>query len=119
MPSLSPATDAALPTFAALGRRGLEVRVRVTPRAQAERIDGLIADADGRSRLKVAVTEAADRGRANEAVVAALARAWGLPKSALAIVAGTTDRRKTLLLAGDAADLRRRLAGWCRANGLG
>lgn len=108
-----------LPSFVSPGRCGLEVRVRVTPRARADRIDGVIADADGRLRLKVAVTEAAERGRANEAVIAALARAWDLPKSTLAVVAGATDRRKTLVLAGDADALRQRLANWCRDRGFG
>ncbi|WP_317629034.1 bifunctional methylenetetrahydrofolate dehydrogenase/methenyltetrahydrofolate cyclohydrolase FolD [Defluviicoccus vanus] len=88
-------------TVFAPARHGLEVRLRVTPRAQSARIDGLIADADGRYRLKIAVTEAADRGRANDAVIAALAREWQLPKSTLAIVAGATDRRKTLAVAGE------------------
>lgn len=111
--------EAVLPSFVSSGRHGLEVRLRVTPRARAERIEGVIADADGRLRLKVAVTEAADRGRANEAVIAALARAWDLPKSTLAIVAGATDRRKTLALAGDADALQQRLAGWCRDRGFG
>ena len=107
-----------LPTFLSPVRDGLEVRVRVTPRAQAERVDGMIADADGRLRLKIVVTAAADRGRANEAVIAALAREWQLPKSAFAIVAGTTDRRNTLAVAGETNQLQTRLVGWCRARGF-
>lgn len=106
------------PSFVSLGRHGLEVRVRVTPRARADRIDGIVGDADGRGRLRVAVTEAADRGRANEAVIAALARAWEVPKSSLAIIAGSTDRRKTLVVAGDADALQQRLADWCRDRGF-
>ncbi len=115
---LSEATAATAPMFLAIGRHGLEARLRVTPRARCERIEGVIADADGQRRLKVAVTEAADRGRANEAVIALLAREWGIPKSALAIVAGASDRRKTIVVAGNAPFLYKRLAGWCRGRGL-
>lgn len=114
----APSPSASQELFFAPARHGLEVRLRVTPRAQSARIDGLIADADGRYRLKIAVTEAADRGRANDAVIAALAREWQLPKSSLAIVAGATDRRKTLAVAGEPHQLQTRLTGWCRARGL-
>jgi uncharacterized protein YggU (UPF0235/DUF167 family) len=79
----------------------VRVRVRTTPRAAADRIAGLVPEADGGVALKVAVTAVAEGGKANEAVLALLAREWGLAKRDLAIVAGRKDRRKTVVVAGD------------------
>lgn len=83
-------------------RDGVRVRVRLTPRASASRLAGLVAEADGGVALKVMVTAAAEDGKANAALIAVLARAWHLAKSDVAIVAGAADRRKTLHLAGAA-----------------
>jgi uncharacterized protein len=46
-----------------------------------------------------------DKGKANAAVVALLARALGVPKSAVSVVSGETARLKTLDVAGDGAVL--------------
>lgn len=67
---------------------------------------------DGVTVLKVRVTEPPEGGKANAALIKLLAKAWKLPKSSLSLVAGHTDRRKTLAVAGDPAALRRDLEGW-------
>jgi uncharacterized protein len=95
----------------------VRVRVRVTPRARAARIDGPREDGEGGVRLQVAVTEAPDGGRANAALVALLAREWQLPKSTLAVVSGAADRRKTIGIAGDPGTLMAKLRGWSREHG--
>jgi uncharacterized protein len=86
------------------------VRVRLTPRASASRLVGLVAEADGGVALKVMVTAAAGQGKANEALIALLARAWHLAKSDISIVAGASDRRKTVHVAGTAGQLLPALA---------
>jgi len=91
---------------------GLRVALKVTPKAARARIAGVEADAAGRGVLKVRVTEAPEGGKANAAVVKLLAKAWKLPKGALKITAGTKDRRKTLLVAGDPDELSARLGAW-------
>ena len=96
---------------------GVRVRVRVTPRARAARIDGLQGEADGGVRLRVAVTEAADAGRANAALLALLAKAWRLPRGTLSITAGVADRRKTVSIAGDSGSLMDRLLRWSQTEG--
>ena len=93
------------------------MRVRVTPRARATRIEGLEHEPQGGVRLRVAVTEAADAGRANAAVLALLAKAWRLPKTSLAIASGATDRRKTVLIAGDGKTVMERLLRWGQTQG--
>jgi uncharacterized protein YggU (UPF0235/DUF167 family) len=91
------------PFAAATG--GVRVRIRVTPRASANRLAGLVAEVDGGVALKVLVTAVAEGGRANEAVLALLARQWRLPKRDLTLVVGAADRRKTILVAGNPAQL--------------
>lgn len=93
---------------------GLKVAVRLTPKASRERIDGVAEEAGGGHVLKAAVTAVPEDGKANAALVKLLAKQWKLPKTSIAIVAGATDRRKTLLISGDAASLRQRLEQWIK-----
>jgi len=84
----------------------------VQPRARRNKVDGQIVEADGGAALKVAVTEAPEDGKANAAVIALLAKALGFPRSAFAVVAGATDRRKIIHLQGDPARLMQALERW-------
>lgn len=63
--------------------------VRVTPNARSERI----AIEDG---VRVWVTAPPEDGKANKAVIALLAKALGLPKSALAVARGEASRDKVI-----------------------
>ena len=76
-----------------LRERGIEVRVRVVPRASRERIEGFYGD-----RLRVRLTAVPEGGEANEALIRLLARAARVPTSGGRIVAGAKDRSKTVLL---------------------
>jgi uncharacterized protein (TIGR00251 family) len=51
-------------------------------------------------RLRVAVVAPPVDGKANEAVVRALAEALGVPRAAVEIIRGETGRRKTVRLRG-------------------
>lgn len=99
-----------LPFVPILG--GLRVSVRLTPRARAERIDGIAVDADGKPVLKAAVTAPPEKGRANAALLALLAKEWRLPKSSLTVAAGASGRRKQVAVAGDPKELMKRLTEW-------
>lgn len=55
--------------------------------------------------LRVRVSAVPDKGKANAAVVALLAKALGVPKSAVSVVSGETGRMKTLAIVGDGAAL--------------
>lgn len=74
--------------------------VRVTPRGGRDAVDGWAADETGRPVLKVRVSAAASEGAANAAVVALIAKALKLPKSAVRIAAGETARVKRLEVDG-------------------
>jgi len=91
---------------------GVAVRLRVTPRGGADRIEGLARDADGKGFLRLRVSAVAEKGRANEAVLKLLAKAWRLPRTALSVTAGETGRNKVVTVAGDAAALEARISAW-------
>ncbi|MGF1592517.1 MAG: DUF167 family protein [Kiloniellaceae bacterium] len=94
------------------GKGCLLVAIRLQPGASRARVDGPTVLDDGVTVLKVRVTEPPADGRANAALIALLAKAWKLPKSAFAVVAGHSDRRKTLQVDGDPAALKRDLERW-------
>lgn len=72
----------------------MRLSVRVTPNASADRIEELTYDADGRPSLKIRVRAVPEKGKANGAVEKLLAKALGLPKSAVKVVTGQTSRTK-------------------------
>ena len=67
----------------------MRVCVRVTPRAKRASLE---SQSDGTFVVKV--TEPADDGRANAAVIDALARHFGIPKRRVVILHGLCSRRK-------------------------
>lgn len=87
---------------------GLRVALLVSPRASRNRIEGMTAEPDG-GRLKVAVTAPPEDGKANDAVIALLAKAWRLPKRSLRITAGAGARRKMLHVSGEAEELMQKI----------
>jgi uncharacterized protein len=87
----------------------LRLRVRLTPRGGRDRVDGFAADAGGERVLRVRVAAPPVDGAANAALVRLLAKALGVPKSAVTIVSGETSRDKTVEVVGEPADLAKRL----------
>jgi uncharacterized protein (TIGR00251 family) len=79
--------------------RGVILPVRV--HAQGRR-NGIIGARDG--MLRVAVTVAPEKGKANRAVADVLSRALGVPKSNIELVAGETSPRKRFLVVGATVD---------------
>jgi uncharacterized protein (TIGR00251 family) len=91
--------------------RGLVLAVKAAPKASRDAIVGVMATPDGQA-LKVAVTAPADKGKANAAVAQVVAKAFGVPKSAVTIVSGATDRRKLVRISGDPAALSTLAQKW-------
>ncbi len=96
---------------------GVTVSLRVTPRAVKDKIAGLAPVAEGEVELKIGVTAPPEDGKANVAVIKLLAKAWKVPKSSLSIIKGATDRRKVVLVAGDATALEGELTQWLARMG--
>lgn len=86
---------------------GVLLGLRVTPKASADRIGDIGADATGKDFLRVYVRAVPDKGKANEAVIKLFAKHLGIAKSALSIVSGATDRTKTIAIEGDPQALAR------------
>ncbi len=72
-------------------------------------IGEVVADRQGCGVLKVAVTAVPEKGNANTAVIALLAKSWKLRKSDIEVVRGATQRTKTILIRGGDQDLATRL----------
>jgi uncharacterized protein len=80
---------------------GLTLHLRVTPNAGVDRIEGVETRDDGHEVLRVRVKAVPDKGKANAAVIALLAKALGTSKSHFTVVSGDTARQKTVFVAGD------------------
>jgi uncharacterized protein len=74
----------------------LRLLLKVIPKSSRDRVVGWVGD-----RLKVQVTAAPERGKANDAVVEVLAAALGVSRSQVRIVAGETSPLKTVEVDGD------------------
>ena len=82
------------------------LRLRVSPGATRPGIVGRHGDG-----WKLRVAEAPERGRANDAVLALLARTLEVPRSSLTLVSGHGARDKVVELDGlDSDEVERRLA---------
>jgi uncharacterized protein len=87
---------------------GLALAVRVTPRSGRDAVDGVWHDAEARPCLKLRVAAAPADGDANAAVERLLATWFDVPKSAVAVTSGATQRVKRIHVAGDPAQLAQR-----------
>ena len=96
---------------------GVRVAVRLSPKASAVGIDGIVVDGDDTARLRARVTAPPERGKANDALIALLAREWRLPKSRLRITAGAASRRKTLTIEGAPEATMATLRAWMGSIG--
>jgi len=102
------------PSPFSLAADGLRIRVVAHPGARRDAIEGLRAQADGGVALRVAVRAAAEGGKANAAIIALLAREWGVAQRAIGLVSGAGDRRKSFHLAGEPRALLAHLQSWLR-----
>ena len=94
-------------------KSGVHLSVRLTPKARQAGLHGIAADAKGDTYLRAGVNAPAEGGKANRALVKLLARALNLPASSMTIATGATARHKSIQIAGDAADIKKRLELLC------
>ena len=78
---------------------GIVISVKAQPAAQRNAIVGTHA-----GMLKVAVTQAPDKGKANEAVADVMADQLELHRSQLQLISGATSRQKRFLVTGVSLD---------------
>ncbi|EJK84480.1 DUF167 domain-containing protein [Rhizobium sp. AP16] len=87
----------------------VRLSVRLTPNGGRDAIDGIETGADGEAYLKVRVSAVPEKGKANKALIALLAKRLSIPKSSLSVISGDTARKKILRIDGDPEDLIGRL----------
>ncbi len=87
----------------------VRLTVRLTPNGGRDAIDGWDTGSDGACYLKVRVSDPPDKGKANKALIALVAKAAGVPKSAVSLLSGETHRKKILRIEGDPEDIVFRL----------
>jgi len=95
--------------FTALGDHA-RLTVRLTPNASRDAIDGFETSSDGEEHLKVRVRAVPEKGKANQALVALIAKEIGVAKNRISLVAGDTQRKKILRIEADPEEIEKRLA---------
>lgn len=80
-------------------RGGVTLAVRAQPGARKTAMAGAYGEGAG-AQLKIAVQAPPVEGRANEALIAFLARVFGVPKGAVRLLSGELSRSKVFLLEG-------------------
>ncbi len=93
---------------AAPGAQGIVIHVRLTPKSGADKIAGVELHGE-KPVLKAHVTAPPEDGKANAALTSLIACWLGVPKSKVTVAAGQKSRLTAGRVAGDAADLLRRL----------
>lgn len=88
---------------------GIDLFVRLTPRSSADGIDGIQIAADRGRRLAVRVRAVPEKGKANAALEMIIADHFGLRRSAVTVISGSTSRLKTVHIEGDATTVRKRI----------
>jgi uncharacterized protein len=83
----------------------LVIDLNVQPKGSHPTVGPMLGD-----RLRVVVSAAPTDGKANKAVILALAKAFGVPQSAVTILRGETGRKKTVRIEGATAAALDRLA---------
>lgn len=100
------------PIFSVTRDGAIQFAVKVSPRSSRQAVEGVIRDADGGKMLKIAVNAAPDDGKANQAVLALLARTIGIARTRLTLVSGATARKKIIRMETVDAALLTRLNDW-------
>lgn len=85
---------------------GCVIAVKAVPGSSRDRIVGALGEC-----LKIATSAAPEKGKANSALAAILARSLGLDRRSVELAAGQTAPRKEFRIAGmNARTVRRKLA---------
>ncbi|MBI4993391.1 DUF167 domain-containing protein [Candidatus Wolfebacteria bacterium] len=76
----------------------MKISIKVKPSAKIEKIEKIPELLIGKNEIdfKVWVKEPAKEGKANEAVIRALAKYFGVPKSAVNIISGAASKQKII-----------------------
>ena len=91
--------SSATPWLQVTGKGDLQVTVHVQPGAKTTSCAGVHGDA-----LKIRLHAPPVDGKANQALIAWLAKTLGCPQNAIGLIRGQTSRRKTLNISTEQAE---------------
>jgi uncharacterized protein len=80
----------------------------------AARQNAVLGEREG--ALRIAVTAAPEKGKANRAIIEVLSKSLGVPKSAIELISGDTSARKRFLIVGAFEDAIQRTMASLVAN---
>ena len=84
---------------------GIELFVRLTPKASADQFGGVETTADGRAHLMARVRAVPEKGAANAALERLIAERFGVARSRISVIAGHTSRLKTVRIEAEPSSL--------------
>ena len=84
---------------------GVEIALRLTPKAGRDRLAGIGEDPSGKPVFLARVAAPPIDGAANKALIKLLAKTCGVAKSRIRFISGETSRIKRLQIEGDTAAL--------------
>jgi uncharacterized protein (TIGR00251 family) len=87
----------------------IKIRVRLTPKAHKDIIDGVETSADGKPYLKARVRAVPENGKANKSLEKLIAKHFDVPKTSVQVTSGTTSRFKTLSVFGASREIMNKL----------
>jgi uncharacterized protein len=90
---------------------GVVIPVQAQPKARRNAVTG-----EHNGMLKVSVTQAPEKGKANAALELVIATSLGLKKSQVQIVSGQTSSKKKFLISGDSIEVVGDRIKQCLAN---
>jgi uncharacterized protein len=91
---------------------GVRFAVRLTPKGGRDVVEGWVTGADGARLLKARVSAVPEDGKANAALIALLAKSFGVSNSAVRIASGAQSRIKIVQIEGRPSELNARLEAW-------
>lgn len=91
------------------GARGVELRVRLTPKSSSDRVEGVCESAEGPA-IAARVRAVPSDGEANSALERLIADWLDISKSSVSLTAGHKSRIKTVTISGEGFALVARIA---------
>ncbi len=79
--------------------------MKLTPNGGSDSIDGVEVGPEEKAYLKIRVCPVPQKGKANKALIALLAKKLRIAKSSLTLISGETSRQKILRIDGEPEDL--------------
>ena len=95
-----------------MGSRSLCLTIKARPAAKRARGARLIDIGDGKEAIEVTVSAQAVEGKANEAILKAVAEGLGVKPTTVTLKSGHSSKLKIIEVQGDPAQLEARLKNW-------